>query len=260
MSAPPRTISVATYNVLADAYIRPERYPLVAPEDFLPERRHPKLDARVEALGADVICAQEVDIAAFRRFDDRLRLLGYRGRWAHRGGGKPDGCATFVRAPWTAEAWMIVEFDDGPRKRSNRIALVGALARDGILFAVANAHLEWHPPDAPEELRTGLFQARQLVARLRGVPRAIVCCDGNAEPRSDVMETFLSAGFADAHDPSARTFVTDGRARKIDHLLHSADLVAEPAPPPPIDGNTPLPSADEPADHLPLVAAFRTKG
>ena len=59
---PPWTISVATYNLLADAYIKPEHYPLVAPEDFLPQNRHPKLDARVAGLGTDVICASARDI------------------------------------------------------------------------------------------------------------------------------------------------------------------------------------------------------
>ena len=52
-------LAVASYNVLADAYVHPERYPgvpLVA-LDFM--SREPLLLRRVAALGADVICLQE---------------------------------------------------------------------------------------------------------------------------------------------------------------------------------------------------------
>lgn len=256
MTAPPWSISVATYNVLADAYIRPEHYPLVAPEDFLPERRHPKLDARVEALGTDVICAQEVDYPAFRRFDDRLRPLGYRGRWAHRGGGKTDGCATFVRAPCVMKASMIIDFDDGPGKPTNRVAIVAIVARGPYLCAIGNAHFEWYPPDAPEHLRHGLRQARQLLARLRGQGRAVVCGDFNAEPGSALLKSFEDHGFADAHGPDAATYISKGAPRKIDFLMHSPDLQAAGSPATRLEPGTALPSPTEPSDHIPLVAAF----
>ena len=256
MSPPPWAISVATYNVLADAYIKPEYSPRVAPEDFLPENRHPRLDARVEAFGTDVICAQEVDYATFKRLDDRLRQRGYRGRWAHRGGGKPDGCATFVRAPWTLKASMVLDYDDGPRKPSNRVALIAIVARGPHLCAVGNTHFEWQPPDAPEDGQHGLYQARQLLTHLRGQGSAIVCGDFNAAHGSLLLKSFEACGFSDAHDPSAATFIADGRPVKIDFLMHSSDLIAADAPPPPLAAGAALPSPTEPSDHLPLSAEF----
>jgi len=251
---PPWSLSVATYNLLADAYIKPEHYPLVAPEDFLPENRHPKLDARVATLDTDVICAQEIDHATFRRLDDRLRPRGYRGRWAHRGGGKPDGCATFVRAPWTMKAFVVFDFDDGPRKPSNRIATFAAIAHGPHVAAIVNVHLEWHKPDAPEEQRHGLHQATQLLTRLAGQRAAVVCGDFNVRPDDEIVELFRKAGFIDPHPAAFATFNLGGSPRKIDFILHSSDLAATPSPTTAVRADTPLPSSTEPSDHVPLIA------
>lgn len=258
-SKPPWTISVATYNVLADAYIKPKYYPLCATEDFKPERRHPLLDARVAALGTDVICLQEVDYEAFKRFDDRLRPLGYQGRWAHRAGGKPDGCATFVRAPWKLRTSLIFDFDDEPRRPSNRVAIASVIECDGHRRALVNAHLQWDPPDAPPHEQAGLGQALQLLSYVRGQGRAVVCGDFNAVPDSAILEAFRTEGFTDAHGDAPPTSNTAGPPRKIDFLLHSYGLVAIPSPPPHVAAGTPLPSATEPSDHVPLIATFATK-
>ena len=90
-------LAVASYNVLADAYVRPERYagvPLVA-LDFM--SREPLLLRRVAGLGADVVCLQEVEHALYPTLEDYLRPQGYVGHYARKGNNKPDGCATFVR-------------------------------------------------------------------------------------------------------------------------------------------------------------------
>lgn len=259
MSFPPWVISVASYNFLADAYIKPEHYPMVAPEDFVAANRHPRLDARVESLGTDVICGQEVDYTTFKRLDDRLRQRGYRGRWAHRGGGKSDGCATFVRAPWMMKASLVIDFDDGPRKPSNRVALVAIVARGPHLCAIGNVHFEWHPPDAPEDQQHGLHQARQLLTQLQGQGRAVMCGDFNAEHGSALLSSFEAHSFKDAHAPTQATFISNGRPRKIDFLMHSSDLEAVASPTTLLTAGTALPSAIEPSDHIPLIAEFAPK-
>lgn len=55
--------SAVTYNILAQAYMRPERYVGVDPR-LEPARRARVVD-RVVALGADLYCLQEVDAAAY---------------------------------------------------------------------------------------------------------------------------------------------------------------------------------------------------
>lgn len=255
----PGGIVIASYNVLADAYIRPEYYRNCDAADFAPATRHPRLLERVAGLDADVLCLQEVEAAMFERLETRLRPLGYRGAWERKGGGKPDGCATFWRAPWDRADQLILSFDDGPwlgGKPSGHLALAVILQRGTEAMAVVNTHLKWDAPDAPLRKRAGVAQARQLIASLVGVPSVILCGDFNAAPDSDVLGLFRAAGYVDAHPASSATFNATGAARKIDYLLHTADLAAAPRTTPAIDAATPLPSASEPSDHLPLVAAF----
>jgi endonuclease/exonuclease/phosphatase family metal-dependent hydrolase len=256
MSSPPWTISVTSYNLLADAYIKPEYYPLVAPEDFLPANRHPRIDARVAALDTDAICTQETDYATFVRLEALLRPKGYRGRWAHRPGGKTDGCATFVRAPWRIHTSMVIDFDDGPRKPSNRIALVTVLANGLHLCAVANVHFEWGDTDKSDAEHHGLHQARRLLVQQQGQDRTIILGDFNAKRGSALLKSFEDYGFVDAHGPEGATFISQGQPVKIDFLMGSYDLKATAVPPTPLTQGTPLPSPTEPSDHVPIIAEF----
>src|SRR5688572_6528119 len=90
------SFTVATYNVLATAYIKPEWYPGVSDHLLRAETRVPALVRHVEALGADVLCLQEVEPDVFAALGDRLGPLGYAGYYQQKGRNRPDGCATFV--------------------------------------------------------------------------------------------------------------------------------------------------------------------
>lgn len=255
MSRAPSVI-VATHNVLADPFISPEHYPRCDPEDFKPENRHPRLLAYEAALGADVLLQQEVTYETFVKFDAALRPRGYVGRWAHKWAGKPDGCATFVRAPFRIAASTIVDLDDGGGKPSGHVALATVLVLDRQALTIVNTHLKWHPPDAKPDARPGFAQASHLLRALANRSRTIIAGDFNAEPDSPTLALFADAGFVDAHPPSNATFVLDGRPRKIDYLLHTRDLRARPLPSPVVSAESILPSVTEPSDHVPLLAEF----
>lgn len=247
---------IASYNLLADAYIRPEHYPRCDPTDFRASDRHPRLEKRIVALDADILLLQEVEHAVYVRLDRQLRPLGYVGRWAHKTAGKPDGCATFVRAPLRVAGWTIHELEDGGDKPAGHAALTATIVRDGRTWTIVNTHLKWHPADAPPKERVGLIQGRHLLTVLAKPPRTVIGGDFNAEPGSEVLGAFLGPGFIDAHPASASTFILKGRPQKIDHLLHTPDLKAVPHPPAALAPDSALPSASEPSDHLPLLADF----
>ncbi len=259
MTAP--SITIATYNILAKAYAAPNRYPNCAPSVLAPKGRLPTLIGRVIGLDADVLCIQECEEAVFARIQARLGS-GYDGRWVRKTGGQPDGCATFVRLPWKCHAWREILFHDKPApKPSGHVALIAELSRDGHRLTVANAHLRWAPDDAPPDERPGLSQARQLLEAFAKHPSPyVVCGDFNAEPGSEVLELFGVYGFSDAHDPAVMTCNPDGRAKKVDFLLHSRGLTAHPRPALAVTDVTPLPSSTEPSDHIPLVAKFLIRG
>lgn len=253
MSAPTSLI-VATHNVLADDYIKPEYYPRSDPEDFLPVNRHPRLVAYEAALGADVLLLQEVDHAMFKRLDRRLRPAGSVGRWAHKGFGKPDGCATFVRAPFRVATWLVLDLEDAAR--SGHVALAAVIKLGSAMLTVVNAHLKWDKPDATGKDRYGHAQALHLLQVLANQPHTIVGMDANAEPGSDLLAAFGDAGFVDPHPASHSTFVMNGRPRKIDYLLHTRDLTGIPLLTASLSPDSVLPSKTDPSDHLPLFARF----
>jgi mRNA deadenylase 3'-5' endonuclease subunit Ccr4 len=250
--------TVVSYNVLATAYIRRRFYPHTPPDCLAPSWRVPALVRHVAALDADLLCLQEVEAEVFAAMKESLGPLGYEGRYAPKEGGRPDGCASFWRRRrFALQHEERLVYDDG----SGHVALLLGFAAEGRMLGLANTHLKWDAPDLAPQLRHGLREARQLLGAIAGsaaVEAWILCGDFNATPEDAVPAAIGSAGFRAAHDALRSSFTcnSNGEAKVIDYLVHSAALRATPQPPPAIDGATPLPSATQPSDHLALQAVF----
>ncbi len=262
-------ISIISYNVLCDAYIRPEFYPKCDPSAFLPERRHPLLLDRIAAFYTDVICLQEVDAAMFDRVQKRLQPQQYVGHWAKKGAGKPDGCATFVRLPLEGKrrGLLVAGYDvhsyedgDGTRAASGHLLQnTMVVTPEGRAVMVINTHLKWDPPAAPSEKRVGLAQARQLAAMPASPTATIICGDFNAEHGSDVMKALAEKGYQDAHLTAMEpTCMPDGELKKIDAILCNDRLLVHDFGTTPLCPQAPPPSTDEPSDHVPIGATLVT--
>jgi endonuclease/exonuclease/phosphatase family metal-dependent hydrolase len=241
-------IRVASYNVLADGYIRRSYYPLTPPAILIPEARRARVAERVAGLAADVVCLQEVEppmlgAIAATLAEHRAEHEGKRG--------KPDGVATLSRHPVLER--HVVEASDG----TGHVALLVVLDFDGHRLGIANSHVKWDPPGA----RVGVAQVEALLDAVAQLP-----CDGwilagdyNADPQSPLAELVRGRGWRDAYANAGSAFTCNSSQvpKRIDFLFHDARLVAEPEPLPGIDSSTALPSAVEPSDHLPIVAGFR---
>ena len=92
-----RSFLIASYNVLADSYVKPQWYPNVDPEVLRWDRRKIALAERVARLDVDIVCLQEVEADAYSLLESSLGAKGYNGVYAKKGGDKPDGCAIFFR-------------------------------------------------------------------------------------------------------------------------------------------------------------------
>ena len=232
-------LTIATWNVLATAYIRPHFYPDVDPTHLAPAWRIPALARHARQLQADILCLQEVERATFEAISAILTPLGYTGFLQMKPHGRPDGCATFLRG-LPAATQQNVELDHG------HIAQIITLPQT---IVIANTHLKWNPPGET----FGEHQARQILENLPPSPLQIICGDCNAEPGSGPIKVFEDAGFTYPHR-NAPTCNSNRRAKQIDFILTRGPASVTPVPPPPIDNDTPLPSADHPSDHLPLLA------
>jgi endonuclease/exonuclease/phosphatase family metal-dependent hydrolase len=242
-----------SWNVLADAYIRPHFYPAVDPALLRPGARTRAIADLIEASDADVACLQEVEPAVLGA------LPGWDVRHAKKRG-KPDGVAIAARRRAAIEEVRTLAFADGApdREDSGHVAVIAIVALAGLRVQIATTHLRWDRPKTPPADRWAVRQARELIDALDPAIPAIVCGDLNVEPHDDAYAMLLAAGLGDPCADGAPTANPNGRAKRIDHVLHARELHARVVPGLAIDDATPLPSPEMPSDHLPVVAWFET--
>lgn len=259
------TFTVATYNVLASAYIRPQRYPFTPEELLDPRRRIPALAEHLATLNADIYCLQEVEDETFAAIDRQLSPLGYHGELAMKGGGKPDGCATFFRTDAFALREILrIDYLDGidGQAHSGHVAQVVFLKQAHRTLGIANTHLKWDPSGTQDEQQYGYRQIIQLLGECETCAPAgtawIICGDLNAAPDSDVVVALRKAGFEFTHHAcrGAYTSNANGKAKTIDYLFHNAALRARPVALPVVEDRTPLPGPGQPSDHVAVIAQF----
>ncbi len=250
---------VASYNLLADTYIRPEWYPDI-PLDFLEwSCRKTRLLQHLLSLNADILCLQEVESHAFDELYSDLKHQGYYGIFGRKGFGRQDGCATFFRKRIDFLGGSTVIFNDRGKsgKPSGHVALIVKLMWDHHVLGVVNTHIRWNPPDKPIGEHRGYQQVKELVDRHlsdKEVEDWILCGDFNADFDTPVIQLIRDAGFKDAYEElPLSTMNKDGLAR-IDYIFYSAGLKAEPELIELLTLESLLPSKVQPSDHLAISA------
>jgi mRNA deadenylase 3'-5' endonuclease subunit Ccr4 len=260
-------LSIISYNVLADSYIRPSFYPGVPAAFLMPEHRQSLLLRRIRDFAADVICLQEVEPQVFARVEAGLAADGYAGYFAQKRG-KPDGCATFVQQGVSPGDAHTLNFSDGrgAETDSGHIALLLIVQGPYGRIGIANTHIKWDPGGTPQAKQWGYRQASQLLDHIgsayeRHTPW-VVCGDFNAESDSDVISLFTTAGFVDAYRDHDKmyTCAPNQKAKRIDYIFHAGELTSQPLPLPLITDSTVLPSEQQPSDHVAIGAGLRRIG
>ncbi len=243
-------ISVVSYNILANGYIKPEWYPNVAPDILNWDRRKERLLDHIKRLDADILCLQEVEEDAFPYFQEHL--TGYEGWYAKKGRGKKDGCATFYRN-LKEEGRKTLYYNDQHKGRPS-----GHLAQITLFenLAIANTHIKWDPPEIAPEERVGLRQIHQLIAFTRLHKKSwLLMGDFNAQPTSLRIKALLNAGFDFAgHRGFQPTCNVNQKPQQLDYVFYSPDLEADLLLDSTIESSTLMPSLEEPSDHLAVKA------
>jgi mRNA deadenylase 3'-5' endonuclease subunit Ccr4 len=259
------SFTVASYNVLAVAYVQYALYRRTPKLVLDPTWRIPALAQHVTDLATDVICLQEVEMSTFSALKSRLISLGYAAQYARKTGGSPDGCAIFYRRhAFELIGARVVEYVEGSQGQahSGNIALLVWLRVAGRIVGMANTHLTWDPPNTASTAKLGYRQALQLLNEYQTMaPRCdgwLICGDLNATPDSEIVATLQNAGFQYAHAGLAQTYTckVNGEVKMIDYLFYSPEFCAEPQSVVQISDQTVLPSAEQPSDHVPIVARF----
>jgi len=259
------SFSVVSYNGLASAYIQRAWYRRTPALVLDPAWRVPALVQHVSALNADLFCLQEVEPETFVALRTYLGERGYGGEYARKLAGRPEGLAIFYRR--ASFDWLgarIIAYADGVgvAQDTGYIAQVAMLRNGDKTLGVINTHLTWDPPNAARQARRGLRQAQQCLAEYEShagdAGAWIVSGDFNATPESEIVGLALQAGLQYAHDNLMDVFSCNvgGSARLIDYLFYSPRLSAEASVLSSIDAQTVLPSAEQPSDHVAIMARF----
>lgn len=260
-ATPTTAFRAVSYNVLAQAYVKPERYRGVEPEALHPRTRRDRLLQRIDALAPDLLCLQEVEPDLFAEL--QTILPGHEGTLESKRG-RPDGCATFVRRTrFVTERTRTLHYrvcDAG----YDHLALVTWI-RDlegSRSIAVANTHLRWQPAETPPSRHQGLAQLIELLELLEqetGDAAPLIAGDLNAMSNGPVIEHARSVGLdlgAQRQRPWD-TALIGGRRRKLDYLLYSPRcFTSHPGQLPALSRHAPIPSREQPSDHLPLQVDF----
>lgn len=262
------SFAIASYNILASAYIQRSWYPRTPAMVLHSSWRIPALVEHVGNFGTDIICLQEVEIETFSALRLCLAPRGYASQFARKRGERPDGCATFFRKErFDLEGADIIAYRDGVDKEedSGNIALVALLRSSVGKCAVINTHLTWNPPGMLAEARRGVRQAGQLLAECENIAdwsaARILAGDFNVEPNSEIVSMIQGAGFDYAHRDQAGVYTCkfNGQVKMIDYLFRSSALTSEPQAIIRIDERTILPCAEQPSDHVAVMARFDWK-
>ncbi|MDI1480286.1 endonuclease/exonuclease/phosphatase family protein [Polyangium sp. y55x31] len=254
------TFSATTYNVLAQCYVRRDRYRDSPPDALEPTSRRARLLARIDALGSDLLCLQEVEPDQYEALCARLDPT-HASAYAQREG-RREGSALFARRTvFTWHGHDVLHFA-AHRPGDDDLALIACLTVDARPLHVATTHLTWQPDSTPIDEHLGRRQMLELLAHRAAAPADVtwlVAGDFNATSQSPVLAAAYERGLAEscrAQRPWDTTAI-NGRPRKIDYLLHSAGrLDPRPGVLPRLGRDTVMPSASEPSDHLPLTVDF----
>ena len=240
-----------TWNVLADAYVKPRYFPNCDPALLEPGVRTRPIIAHLAASAADVVCLQEIEPPVA----EAIRAAGgWDVQFAPKIG-RPDGCAILARRDARLADVRTIAFRDGAPDRadSGHIALAATVRVGDRTLQLATTHLRWDPPHLPHAERWATRQARDLILLMGDDPaRWIICGDLNVQAGDPAYAMLIEAGLVDVM-PDRPTANANDKAKRIDHILCGRGIAAKPHPVMPIGDTTPLPSDVMPSDHLPIT-------
>jgi endonuclease/exonuclease/phosphatase family metal-dependent hydrolase len=230
-------VKVATFNVLADEYIRSGDYSHVDPELLLPGARDKLIFGLVSKLGADVVGLQEVNQGLREVFESDARWQTF---WSPKGANKPDGCLTLVSSGLKIANHESHKYDDD----SGHVFKITRIGR----LAIANTHIKWALVEDPNHV--GVLQMQQILNKLNDCESAVILADCNDKPDGPVQQLVRGAGFTSlsADRPTA---LVDQEQVAID-LIAVRGVVARLCE----TNYSPysIPSESCPSDHMPMLA------
>lgn len=236
-------LRVCSWNVLADAYLRPQYYPHLPVLPGPGERRGAVAGVAAALVSrVDVFCAQEVDEATAASIAAALGP-GFESLFACRPGSRVEG--SFIAARGALEP----SFSSGSAGVADHRWVATRLAGPAGPVQVVGTHLPWAPAGAVPHV--GVTAASQMLGDLDF--DAVLVGDLNASSGSEVLAELSTAGFSGPVPPAATAVVNGSERAAIDWVLARGAARVERLEVP-FAADRPLPDAAFPSDHVPVLA------
>ncbi|EFJ47404.1 hypothetical protein VOLCADRAFT_92068 [Volvox carteri f. nagariensis] len=176
LSSEPDEISLIVYNILADHYCTPKRYPYVRPEWLHWPHRWEALQEQIRSFGSDLICLQEVEPSRWNQMLASPALTDYAG---------------FLQLG-------LVWHESRTRALLAAFTFWDGLGQQQLLY-VANMHLEgspYRPNDRISQTRSALqrLEAHQRQYGIAPEDAAVVVCGDFNSGRHETVCHFLHRG------------------------------------------------------------------
>lgn len=173
----------ATFNVLADAYIRNNDYSHTSPVLLEAGARTRGIVRLIDDLQADVVGIQEAETPLVRALSETNQWQSF---WSPKERNMRDGCLTIVK-----HGIETSDFETHPY--SDRSGYIFQSIRIGKTI-FANTHIKWAHDDEPEH--PGVSQITELLGQLGLNQGAVILADCNDRPNGPVKKLIKEAGFA----------------------------------------------------------------
>jgi len=255
-------VKLYTYNVLSDDFIENNNYREYCDSEVLKwESRKFLLVDKFIRLDADILCLQEVNRDTYLFFLDELSKQGYRGGFIEDRGKFRNGVATFYRHSVVSCLSMKPIYCEGSSncgKKAVRAALISIFSvSDGNIIGIVNTKLKWMPEETSLADHPGYRQIKFIlkdVVQFSKDQHWVILGDFNITPFHPIVTDVLKKkGFYDPYEGDAMlTFYNSDETKRIDYLFCSDNLKTNKLLGKSADEVAPIPSSQEPSDHLPV--------
>lgn len=239
-----KSLRIVSYNVLAQAYTRPNFFPWTTDLSF--ESRFKRICQTLTNLNADVYALQEVDHPL--EFEAYFKKRGFDFYFKKRTGERKDGCALATKSQ-LLQSIESIEFNDFVPSHLRSQNIIAQVAKLSNGLTITNTHLYYKSAD----LRYA--DVNTLMKKVEGP--VVMCGDFNFASTSKEYAAMTNM-MKDAYESSNAAFPytvfasATKSGRRIDHLFYSDQLtltsrLALPSK------NTLLPNKMNGSDHLPIA-------
>jgi len=229
-------LRTASFNVLADEYLKYGDYSRVDPTLLVEGARTNGIVRVIDELQADVVGLQEADLSLLSALEDTEKWQTF---WKPKEN-KTEGLLMLIRKGIEVSNYESREYGDGSG------FVMQAMKIGRAVFA--NTHIQWAPPE--DFQHAGVTQTTELLHYIGADKPAVILADCNDRPNGPVKNLLERENFYNLYEDEVTATVNQAPAA-LDILairgLKAVRLGAR------YDVTT-IPNAQLPSDHVPLLA------